>query len=217
MGSVPGASLFFCTYDTSKRVLGGGSSSSSPWVHMISAAMGETTACLVRVPTENVKQKMQVGMYDSLTDALRGVRAQRGFYVGYGTTVMREIPFAFIQFPLWEKLKATWADAQSVPTVRPWQSALCGSVSGGIAAALTTPIDVAKTRLMLNQIDHDASTTSPEAHRQRPPGLARAIAQVYAQDGMSGLFRGIGPRVMWISIGGSVFFGAYEQAYRTMR
>lgn len=29
----------------------------------------------------------------------------RGFYRGYFTTVMREIPFSFIQYPLWEYFK----------------------------------------------------------------------------------------------------------------
>ena len=67
----------------------------------------------------------------------------------YMSTVMREIPFAFIQFPIWEKLKKIWAEKQGAP-VAGWQSALCGSLSGGFAAAVTTPLDVAKTRLMLD-------------------------------------------------------------------
>jgi len=33
---------------------------------------------------------------------------------------------------------------------------------------------------------------------------------------VSVLFSGVGPRVMWISIGGFVFFGAYEKAKATL-
>ena len=33
---------------------------------------------------------------------------------------------------------------------------------------------------------------------------------------MRGLFKGIGPRVDWITVGGYVFFGAYEQAERLL-
>merc|ERR1719321_1083591 len=72
-----------------------------------------------------------------------------GFYVGYGTTVMREVPFGFIQFPLYEALKRQWTEHQG-KEISPLQGAACGSFAGCIAAALTTPLDVASTRIMLD-------------------------------------------------------------------
>ena len=35
---------------------------------------------------------------------------------------------------------------------------------------------------------------------------------IAAEEGVAGLFKGIGPRVGWITLGGFVFFGAYEKA-----
>ena len=60
----------------------------------------------------------------------------RGFYVGYATTVAREIPFAFLQFPIWEQMKKSWAERKGSPLL-PWQGALCGSLSGAFAASNT--------------------------------------------------------------------------------
>ena len=36
------------------------------------------------------------------------------------------------------------------PSIGAHEAALCGSVAGGVAAALTTPLDVLKTRTMLD-------------------------------------------------------------------
>ena len=61
-----------------------------------------------------------------------------------------QIPFALIQLPLYEYLKRTVQSGKEAP-VGAWQLALCGSVAGSVAAAVTTPLEVAKTRIMLHQ------------------------------------------------------------------
>ena len=62
VGSAPGASIFFVTYETCKdriaRLLYPESSAaamaSAPSVHMAAGTLGEMAACLVRVPTDVV-------------------------------------------------------------------------------------------------------------------------------------------------------------------
>lgn len=127
--------------------------------HMVAASLGEVSACLVRVPTEVVKAKMQTCATTSDAGVLATIRTvlgeqhgsplasvTGGLYRGYGMTLFREIPFAAIQFPLYERFKAEWAAAQSRTEPLAWQAAACGSLSGAIAGALTTPLDVLKTR-----------------------------------------------------------------------
>ena len=67
LGSAPNAALFFLAYDSSKRFLSSktGSNRFEPQVQMASAALGEMTACLVRVPVEIVKQRRQAGAASS--------------------------------------------------------------------------------------------------------------------------------------------------------
>jgi len=52
----------------------------------------------------------------------------QGFYRGYFGTIMREIPFAVIQFPLWEFFKHQVAERQG--SVTAFQSSVCGAVAG---------------------------------------------------------------------------------------
>jgi len=156
-----------------------------------------------------VKAKMQTST-NTLSDTVRTVMNEPGgsitggLYRGYGITLLREIPFAMIQFPLYEKLKSMWGDRQGFAAT-PLQAACCGSLSGGIAAAATTPLDVIKTRIMLGK------------DKQGNPyknGMD-VFQKVVSQEGMPVLFSGLQPRVIWISIGGFVFLGSYE-AYRNM-
>ncbi|XP_055413178.1 mitochondrial S-adenosylmethionine carrier protein isoform X10 [Bubalus kerabau] len=110
------------------------------------------------------------------------------------------IPFSLVQFPLWESLKALWSWRQD-HVVDSWQSAVCGAFAGGFAAAVTTPLDVAKTRIMLAKAG--SSTASGN--------ILSALHAVWQTQGLSGLFAGIFPRMAAISLGGFIFLGVYDQ------
>nr|XP_014347511.1 PREDICTED: S-adenosylmethionine mitochondrial carrier protein isoform X3 [Latimeria chalumnae] len=123
-----------------------------------------------------------------------------GLYRGYTSTVLREIPFSLVQFPLWEYLKVLWSRKQGY-VVDSWQSAVCGGLAGGFAAAVTTPLDVAKTQIMLAKA---GSTTAGG-------NVLVVLHKVWKAHGFSGLFAGVVPRIVWISLGGFIFLGAYDK------
>lgn len=96
------AGLFFSAYEYSKQNLSERYPHAGPVVHMVAAAIGETVACLVRVPTENVKQKMQIGLYKTTGETVAAIRAVGvlDFYRGYFTTVSREVCSFFLNLTL---------------------------------------------------------------------------------------------------------------------
>lgn len=251
VGSAPGAAFFFCSYEATKSALSSRGSSSSGSTspreaaahHMLAASLGEIAACAVRVPTEVIKQRAQAGQQEgSSWGALREILGRRRavglagvareLYRGWAITVLREVPFTVLQFPLWEALKA-WgrerrartgrglfgdthphvraaaagnnkdgvvavgAGGMSSSEVGAAESALYGSVAGAVAAGVTTPLDVLKTRVMLS------------SQRESMVRMARTILR---EHGIRPFFAGIGPRVMWISIGGAIFLGSYQWA-----
>ncbi|KAI0647910.1 S-adenosylmethionine transporter [Trametes meyenii] len=212
VGSAPGAAVFFCTYDTLKRTLPL-PSDYAPLIHMMSASFGEVAACSIRVPTEVIKTRTQTSTYgpaaqSSLAAArlVLSTEGVRGFYRGFGSTIMREIPFTSLQFPMYELLKKRLAKALNRPLAA-YEAAVCGSFAGGVAAALTTPLDVLKTRVML-----DLRDPTKQAH----PSLVARLREIYTVEGARALFAGVVPRTLWISAGGAVFLGVYEWAVHSL-
>ena len=206
IGSVPAASVFFLAYDTSKFLLPSVLSSDIS-VHMTSGCIGETFACMARIPFEVVKQTAQTNSGFTSRTALYHVISRNGIgglFRGYFSLVFRDIPFAIIQMPIWEFLKSNVAKYYN-KEISSFQSGACGSVAGGITAAITTPLDVAKTRIILSQ--------RCSGYSENP---FRVIIQITKEEGMAKLFSGVTPRVAWLSCGGFIFFGAYEFAKKNL-
>lgn len=175
VGSAPGASVFFTTYESMKPALvrwmpgvfGRDGTFGPAGVHMAAASIAETAACLIRVPTEVIKSRQQTMTYGKGTTTFQAFKKVfqeagiRGYYRGFGSTVGREIPFTCIQFPLYERLKLEMARSRASPTTTQsdqelvrnlptWQAGLAGSIAGAIAAGLTTPLDVVKTLSLIH-------------------------------------------------------------------
>jgi solute carrier family 25 S-adenosylmethionine transporter 26 len=227
IGSAPGAALFFITYDSTKRLLLSPAHTTKTArniegkeytehtvdpgreaaVHMLAASLGEVAACAVRVPTEVVKQRAQASQHPSSLSALKFIldqRRTRGFarvwmelYRGWSITIMREVPFTVIQFPLWEALKRLRINGTGRTEVTGLEGGLLGSVAGAVAAGITTPLDVLKTRMML-------------AKEKQPMFIM--LSSILRESGPRAFFAGIGPRIGWISAGGAIFLGSYQWA-----
>ncbi|XP_020834644.1 mitochondrial S-adenosylmethionine carrier protein isoform X1 [Phascolarctos cinereus] len=203
VGSFPNAAAFFITYEYVKFLLRMESSSYLvPVTHMLAASAGEVVACFIRVPSEVVKQRAQVSAASGTFHIFSNILYQegiQGLYRGYKSTVLREIPFSLVQFPLWESLKALWSRKQD-HVVDSWQSAACGAFAGGFAAVVTTPLDVAKTRIMLAKAGSNTASGN----------VLPALLEVWKTQGISGLFAGVFPRMAAVSLGGFIFLGAYD-------
>lgn len=73
-----------------------------------------------------------------------------------------------------------------------------GGVAGGVAAAVTTPLDVCKTFL----------NTQPTG--QAVSGLRNAITSVYALGGLAGFFKGTKARVLYTMPSTAICWSTYE-------
>ncbi|KAK5079632.1 S-adenosylmethionine transporter [Lithohypha guttulata] len=220
VGSMPSAASFFVVYDGVRRAMlvpgQPATRGRESYVAMLASSLGEVAACAIRVPTEVVKQRAQAGLFGGKSSAAlwdivalrrtEGLGAMvRELYRGGAVTVVREIPFTILQFTMWEVGKGAWSErvGRERGVVTAGESAVLGSASGAVAAGLTTPLDVLKTRIMLERREEGA---------QRRKGAVGVVRQIAREEGWRGFFRGVG----WISTGGAIFLGTYQWASNTL-
>ncbi|TVT97624.1 hypothetical protein EJB05_57115 [Eragrostis curvula] len=82
------------------------------------------------------------------------------------------------------------------------ENAIIGAFAGAITGALTTPLDVMKTRLMI------------QGPGNQYRGFIDCAQTILRDEGAGAFLKGIEPRVLWIGIGGSIFFGVLEKTNR---
>ncbi|XP_047970793.1 mitochondrial substrate carrier family protein C-like [Salvia hispanica] len=159
----------------------------------------------VRIPCEVLKQRLQAGIFDNVGEAIVGtwrLDGPRGFFRGTGATLCREVPFYVAGMGLYAESKKA-VQRLLERELEPWETIAVGALSGGLAAVLTTPFDVIKTRTM----------TAPQG---RTVTLSIVAFSILRNEGPLGLFKGAVPRFFWIAPLGAMNFAGYELARKAM-
>ncbi|KAG9150065.1 hypothetical protein Leryth_021555 [Lithospermum erythrorhizon] len=201
-GVLPASAIFIGVYEPAKqKLLKTIPENLSALAHLTAGAVAGAASSIVRVPTEVVKQRMQTGQFTSAAEAVRLIVAKegvRGLFAGYGSFLLRDLPFDAIQFCLYEQLRLGYKLAARRDLNDP-ENAMIGAFAGAITGAITTPLDVIKTRLMI------------QGSAKQYNNIAHCIRTIVREEGTSTLFKGMGPRILWIGLGGSIFFGVLER------
>ena len=110
--------------------------------------------------------------------------------MGSGGMLLREIPFNSFQMAFFASLKDLIPMQNSS-----LQSATLGLLASLLAAVLTQPADVIKTRLMT---DKRGSTGRQTIYTE--------FMRILHEDGLQGLFVGLKARILLCTIGGLIYF-----------
>lgn len=208
-GVLPSSALFMAVYEPVKQAVYARRDLSKDeaefWGPVVAGMAAGLAASLTRVPTEVVKQRLQTGEFKGAAAALRHIAAKegvrRGLYAGYGAFLLRDLPFDAIEFVAYERLKiAARAALGRDPNAA--EVSVIGAAAGGITGVVTTPLDVLKTRLM----------TQGAAGKYK--GVLDAAVGIVRNEGWGAMMAGWQPRLLWISLGGCVFFPCLEAAQR---
>lgn len=207
LGQIPYGTITFGVYETLKIRLEESDIACPQWIKiMIAAVVGDALGSLWLNPSELIKSKTQAGMFDSSMAAVRATSKNGigAFYQGYGSALARDLPFRAIQMILYERARIWYAKhkhkaAESISNV---ENLLIGAISGTLTAAATTPLDVIRTRMMSQGSGNMAIYKN----------AADCVAKTVSKEGVTALFKGIGPRCLLLGPSSAVFFLAYEGA-----
>ncbi|KAK8243757.1 mitochondrial carrier domain-containing protein [Phyllosticta capitalensis] len=194
MGAGPAHAVYFATYEAVKHAAGGnegGKHEHHPFAAALSGASATIASDALMNPFDVIKQRMQLhgSSYKTFADCAKSVFRNEGvgaFYVSYPTTLCMTVPFTALQFVAYESLSKTMN-----PTGRwdPYTHCTAGGLAGGLAAGVTTPLDVIKTLLQTRG-------SAAEAELRNVRGLWEAAKIIKRRDGWRGFFRGLKPRIV---------------------
>lgn len=137
----------------------------------------------------------------SITRELLRTKGITGLYKGTGATMLRDVLFSVVYFPLFANLNALGPRKYPGSTESVfWWSFISGCASGSISAAFVNPADVVKTRLQL---------LNKGASEQSYNGIADAFKTIFKKEGPTAFFKGALCRMIVIA----PLFGIAQMVY----
>ncbi|KAF9278673.1 Fe(2+) transporter [Mortierella antarctica] len=205
MGAGPAHALYFGTYEYAKQAFGGNEAGHHPLAAAAAGACATIAADALMNPFDVIKQRMQVhgSIYTSVAQCASRVYATEGiraFYISYPTTLTMTIPFQSIQFATYEYLRKVLNPSGQYD---PMTHIMAGGVAGAVAAAATTPLDVAKTLLQTRGESKDVRIRNCN-------GLFEAWKLIYQRQGLAGFAKGLQPRVLSHMPSTAICWSVYE-------
>lgn len=89
-------------------------------------------------------------------------------------------------------------------------SFIAGAGSGAVAALVTTPFDVGKTRQQVLQHSGDSANSAIKTLRPEERSMPRFLLHIFQEQGMSGLFRGWAARCLKVAPSCAIMISTYE-------
>lgn len=223
------------------------------------SATAELVSCAILTPAEVIKQNAQM-VDNSKTDRPRvnaTLQVLKRFqsnpfalWRGYTALAGRNLPFTALQFPMLERIRESikrWRSERGMKTDSLYASGLITAASAGtagsIAAVITTPVDVVKTRIMLAATENIAEEQKEAMHKRaainsssskemvqsaketvkdglksmaKPPTSKTSMGiakEIMKEHGVKGLFRGGALRAVWTMLGSECDVSAPTRIY----
>ncbi|KAI9370894.1 mitochondrial carrier domain-containing protein [Aspergillus egyptiacus] len=243
MMGIPGNVIYFAGYDwlrtdeksPIRRIVPGA------YVPFIAGAIARVAAATVISPIEMFRTRLQAtpgtgaGHFKATLEGLYSMTQARGYgslWRGLTLTMWRDVPFSGLYWWGYEEMKKYIIEARTKAhghTMPPAQSEsheaegnifldsfIAGSVSGALAAFVTTPFDVGKTRQQVYRHAGDDISIAAGSNLAKSPlrpeqlSLPKFLMHIFHEEGAAGLFRGWVARCLKVAPACAIMISSYE-------
>lgn len=221
--AIPATVVYFTMYEQLKVKIDsvrrsrhkgpGGEAGEIPrWVSLTSGGLARLVAVSVVSPMELVRTKMQSQKmpFSQVRQCLAGlVAAQgvRGLWNGYTATLLRDVPFSALYWPLYEQTKSYLSSLYPAEGSNSFSiNFVSGALAGSVASTVTLPFDVLKTIKQIDIGERDIMAVKP----RRSQSNITIVRELVSEQGFRSLFSGLTPRLLKVAPACAIMISSYE-------
>lgn len=219
---------------------------SGVYAPFVAGSIARTAAAAATSPIEMFRTRLQAtpgtgaGHFKATLEGLYQMTQVKGYsslWRGLSLTMWRDVPFSGLYWWGYEEVKkaldAARRRAPQLANPNPespssasafLDSFIAGATSGSIAALVTTPFDVGKTRQQVYRHMDDRApkttqrpTLSPSTTIPEQLSLPRFLLHILREEGTAGLFRGWAARCLKVAPACAIMISTYELGKRMAR
>jgi len=152
-----------------------------------------------------------VKQYNGSLDCARQLVKAEGpgaLFMGLPPALLRQSTYGSLRYGLYGPIKGMFGITPGQP-VPLWKKILAGGSAGAIASAVANPTDLVKVRL---QTDGQLKDAEGKLLPKRYKGMVDAFKSIVKEDGVLGLWRGVGPTMGRATALAAAELATYDEA-----
>ncbi|OAY27369.1 adenine nucleotide transporter BT1, chloroplastic/mitochondrial [Manihot esculenta] len=178
---------------------------------LIAGACAGVSSTLVTYPLELVKTRLTIqrGVYNGILDAFLKILHEEGpaeLYRGLAPSLIGVIPYAAANYFAYDTLRKAYRKVFKQEKIGNIETLLIGSAAGAISSSATFPLEVARKHMQVGAL----------SGRKVYKNVLHALASILEQEGIQGLYKGLGPSCMKLVPAAGIAFMCYEASKRIL-
>ncbi|KAF9662144.1 hypothetical protein SADUNF_Sadunf18G0022700 [Salix dunnii] len=178
---------------------------------LIAGACAGVSSTLCMYPLELVKTRLTIqrDVYNGIVHAFLKILREEGpgeLYRGLAPSLIGVIPYAATNYFAYDTLRKAYRKYFKQEKIGNIETLLIGSAAGAMSSSATFPLEVARKRMQVGAL----------SGRQVYKNVIHALASILEQEGIQGLYKGLGPSCMKMVPAAGISFMCYEACKRIL-